>query len=308
MINKKRNDSKVAIIVKTYLRDGFIQRLVHSINEHFPLSYKLYIGDEKPLSVSKNELYKKLENNGHYIEIFEEPKPFPVGVARNRLYARTNKEPYILRLDDDYIFTEETNINNMLLLLNYSRSAGAVSGFEKEQTTVNDNKHNINNYQQGYFYKKDTSIYKFSIPIDFWHWRYYKNVRFQVVDFTSNFLLIKKEVLEKQKWNEELLFRGEHTDFMLDLKKNGWLLMLTPDSIHVHDESGIDKKEEYKYEVSVDTKISKKIHDKILMNKWGIKNKKRINLKTNILDNKYFTTINKIKKKVHKIIRKIIRK
>jgi GT2 family glycosyltransferase len=262
----------VAILIKTYLREGAVNSLVQTIEKYCDVPYKLYIADEFPLSKAKKSLYKELEQQGHKVVIFDESKPVSVCLARNRLVGFVDKEEYILRLDDDFHFHPGTSIANMLNILEHCPEIGALSDIEIQGVDGKGIKAGEVSSQQGFFFYNDINkvLYKQPVPLSLWIWQKVGMLRYAHADFTRNFLLIRKAVFEDVSWNESLQIHGEHTEFMLRLKKTGWQLAFTPDSSHIHNEPEkklVDKN----YAANRNSQMSEQAMHSVYEKEWSIK-------------------------------------
>jgi hypothetical protein len=263
--------SVVAIIVKTYRREGAIQSLVKTIEEYSDLPYRLYIADEHPISIEKENFYKKLIAIGHEILLFHEAKPVSVCYARNKLIQLLKNEKYVLRLDDDFHFSQGTHLSKLKKILDSRPEIGAVSGIEIQGVDGKGIRAGELSSQQGMLlYNEETkTLFKQPVPVGFWHWRSDEGIKYAYADFTRNFLLIKRDVFNKISWNESLQIQGEHTDFMLQLKKSGWLLAFTPESIHTHNEPRKTSVEN-KYIATRQSQLGRDKMKNVFRQEWGI--------------------------------------
>jgi GT2 family glycosyltransferase len=263
--------TKIAVLVKTYLRNGVIQQLVQSLQDYCDLPYRLYVADEQPVSEEKLRIYEQLKDSGHVVLIFDEPQAVSVCYARNRLLDMLRDEPFVLRLDDDFHFCPGTKISRLLTILSTRPEVGAVSDVEIQSVDGKKLKAGDLSAGQGHFHlgNRGKSLLKLPVPVDQWHWRTTEGVRFAYADFTRNFLLIRREVFQSVRWNERLQIHGEHSDFMLRLKKAGWLLAFTPDSVHLHNEPPKDEIS-VEYRLARDSANGKEAMRQVFRDTWGI--------------------------------------
>ena len=270
---------KIAIIIKTYLREEVLFELIHSIKKYSDLPYRLYIADESPISAKKLAFYEALTKEGHEFLLLDDEKPISVCYARNKLVSLLKDEKYVLRIDDDFHFSEHTKLANMKLILDSRPEIGAVSGLEVQGVDGKGIAAGEISAQQGYFFYDEQKkvIYKQPVPINMWHWRRVENIRYAYADFTRNFLLIRKEVFQSVQWNEALQLQGEHSDFMLQLKRSGWLLAFTPDSSHIHNEPPKAKVKK-DYQSARNNELGKLKMDKVFQESWNIKAIKKLNI------------------------------
>lgn len=231
--NIDRNHCSVGIIIPTFLRPEKLINCVNSIFKiysdvnRFQTFFKIYIGEQGEITQEKAELYHKLEEMGH--KIFKLPYNCGLSYTRNYLISQV-KEPYILVIDDDYIFTEESHLEPFFRLLVENENIGIVAGKLKnrEQTPVKifvdkpKNEMNILTHiilPEEYIYSTETKIQK-SVP-------YFES------EYVLNFFIAKKEMFNDIKWDNELKL-VEHADFMLRLKTTKWKAVYTPTVIVEH--------------------------------------------------------------------------
>lgn len=228
----KHNDQKLAVLIKTCHGRPSLIWVLDSLKFAFNnTDYRIYISDEKPLDDWKVDLYNKLSDEGHYIEIHE--PGINCGVARNLLIEQLNDEDLVLRMDDDFELGGEYNFEAMKAVLNASDEIGFCSDFERQ---LGDNKgvKSGSIRPAGGIFKINPPTLKKKFHSPFKKYREINGYRYILAEHTRNLLLIKRDVFNKVKWNEELLFRGEHEEFMLSIKEEGYLGAYTPDSVHYH--------------------------------------------------------------------------
>lgn len=229
----------VAITIKTYRRPERVVDCVRSIETYCDVPFRLYIADDSPSGLRPLELYRDLGRRGHYVHIFEEH--VSVTSARNVLLGQLQKENYVLRLDDDFLFGPQTSLTAMINVLEACPHIGAVASVERQLGRGKGKEDGELSDKQGFLLRDSGALRKLEIPLELVNWRATPDgVRFAPFDFTRNFLLIKRKVFNNVRWREELFFESEHLGFMHDLFANNWGLAQTPDSVHLHDCRGQD--------------------------------------------------------------------
>lgn len=175
---------KIAFCIKTFERPDCVKKLVKSIKKFYPKA-KIYIADDsvKPVKIKG-------------IKVFQLPFDSGLSLGRNILVAKTD-EPYLVFLDDDFIFTKETDIKKFFDFLEENKKYGIVCGALRE-------KGEIRHYEGIYKQEKDKL--------------YYCRTCSRKVDFGFNFFMARREIFNKVWWNPELKL-GEHTDFFLTAKE-----------------------------------------------------------------------------------------
>ncbi len=258
---------EVAIIIKTTPKRRSLLWLINSVELSLSdVKFRFYIADEAPIDEWKEELYDKLEDEGHYIKIWNERKS--VTKARNHLISQLKDEVYVMRLDDDFELGGEFKIDNMLKVL--QRDDIDFCASIERQIGEGKTRSGQIRIESGFITFKKNSAPTLKI-LDDSKWKYtkHKGVRFAHADYFRNLFLIKRKCFDTVKWNEDLMFSGEHVDFFMELKKNGYQGAFTPDSIHLHRDdlkhASIDIENEKSWR-SKDINSHKK---KVFQIKWG---------------------------------------
>jgi GT2 family glycosyltransferase len=225
----------IAVSIKTMARPEHLRSCIESVRRYLSLPHRFYIADDSAPGETDEHLLHELRGDGHVVKRYA--TPVPVTRARNELCAELRDETHLLRMDDDFVLTSETSIEAMLAILDANPSFGAVAGVERQLGPGRGTVDGGLSPHQGYFALRDRTLHKQSIPVDAWLWTRLDNgVRFAIADYTRNMLLVRRVALDTVRWNEDLVFHGEHEAFMLDLKQGGWILAFTPDSEHHHNE------------------------------------------------------------------------
>jgi len=223
-----------------------------------------YIAEDGEISEKKKKLYENLRCKGHII--LELPFNTGASKSRNLLLGELQDERYVLRMDDDFELTNETNILAMKKIINKKPKIGVVADLER-QIGIGKSvfSKQISPYQ-GFFIKKGTKLVKKIVPLNKFDYFYVDGIKCAKCDFSRNMLLIRRDIFKKIKWEEKLKFAGEHLDFMLQIKHSPWDLVFTPLSIHLHRED-IENSNKSIYSK---TKIANMERDIIYKKKWNI--------------------------------------
>lgn len=224
---------KVALLIKTFMRTDLLFEVVDSIYSHAAnVDYRIYVADDGDIDDHRETLYKRLEQDGHRVIRL----PFDLGASAGRNIAlRYMDEPYVLRLDDDFVFTEETRIDRMVQLLETEPAIGAVSDLEVQRHEGKGVAPGDISFGQGNLEQYGSTLWKIPAALDEVDWSEAGGIRYSRCDFARNFLLIRRDLLDHVRWDHRLKIRGEHIDFMLQIiRRSAWDLAYTPDSTHVH--------------------------------------------------------------------------
>lgn len=202
-INRKANLEKLLLSIAKYYPNQNV--IIADQNEYFDRDY--YIA-----------LWAKLAEKG-----MKKPLAYSIGYdaglssARNKLIKKAETK-YILILDDDFIFTEETDILKMKNIMESNHNIGIVGG------AVINGKEELN-FNFNFERSKDT-LYQREASSE---WKTYKGATYKMCDCVLNFALIKTEIAKDIKWDEKIKIQGEHTDFFLRLRDTGWKVAYCPD-------------------------------------------------------------------------------
>jgi glycosyltransferase involved in cell wall biosynthesis len=210
----------IAFCIKTLKRPECLEKLMWSIVKYYPEAHISVADDDKKFNVGfYKDLWKRLMEAGlkHKPVAYNLDYDTGLSACRNFLISKAEGE-YVLILDDDFVFTDETDIMKMKQILDSSPDIGIVGG-----TVLNDN-------QETHFeciFKKDGSTL-YQKP-DTKKLKEHKGIKYKTTDCVFNFALMKKEVFNDVKWDNKIKIKGEHTDFYLRLKETKWKVAYCPE-------------------------------------------------------------------------------
>ena len=196
-----------AYLCVNILRKEETKKTISSLKKFYP-NCKIYIGDQDETSDEMINFYNKYDINYQYFP-FDSGLPYVRNVLINKI-----KESYIMWGDNDFIFTEDSNIYNAIDLLKAKNDIGIVGGLVI--------KNNIKqHYERIILYDKNNGIIiyiplKYTNPIEY----NYKGNIYYYCDMTFNYAIAKNKVFKnkKIKWNESIKVKYEHTDLFLRIK------------------------------------------------------------------------------------------
>ena len=224
----KKRDSKIAIGIKTFMREESLFRALDSIEEHFPYPYRLYIADDGDVSDEKEYRYQQLEIEGHTIIRL----PFNSGISfgRNAITKRA-KEDYVLIMDDDILLTDSESIKRMKGILDSKEDIGLCAGMIYQE---NGEPFGGKDYSRGLRLEIDRGVlfrHRSTGQLS-----KLDGTLFNYADQVVNFFLAKREVFDDIRWDERIKIEYEHMDFSLNLKKTRWkaAVCLNTRLIHCH--------------------------------------------------------------------------
>lgn len=194
----------VEVLIKTFLRDPFLFKVVSDIQETLP-EVKMSIADDGPCTDEKEKLYTGLENSGHTtIPCFYDAG---FGYKSNRLVKELTRS-YALIASDDFDFAPpevKQGIKDMVKVLDEHPDIHICSG------RVNNQRYEYDLLDEGSVVREKTiRPHRKVLP-------YFK------CDLTVNYSLIRKEVFEKVRWFDDVkIGGGEHGSFFVSVKRAGF--------------------------------------------------------------------------------------
>lgn len=217
----------ITACITTYKRVGCLERLVESIQKYYP-NLKIDVVDTKGnLSWGRNELVNRC----------------------------TTK--YCLILEDDFEFTDNTQIEILIEILEQDEGLGVVGG-----EIINDTAKRFQGRNMNFF----RGIMEYTIP-QYPDWQFINNIRYRYCDLISNFFLAKRECLINNPWDEELSLL-EHIPWFWTLKQQGQYKVAYTNLISIqHHKDRSDP--EYN-----EKRNNVKKYKGIIENKYGIKTSK----------------------------------
>jgi glycosyltransferase involved in cell wall biosynthesis len=224
-LEKKKNDVKqVDFCITTFKRPQALRRLMLSIAEYYP-SANIYIADQNE-SLDR-VFYKKLRmdmlNAGMLKRFSVELLPYDCGLshARNHLVTTTPNQ-YKLILDDDMMFTPETDIGKFIKLLEKHPHAGVVGGLLKQNDVEVHFEFNP---------KKDGDTLLHVHDGD--HWKNIEGIQYKKTGCVLNFALMRKDIFQHIQWDAGQKV-SEHLDFYLRMAGLPYQVLYTPDVVIDH--------------------------------------------------------------------------
>lgn len=203
---------RLSILVKTFLRDGYLMRTVKGIQEHVPES-KIVVVDDGYETSTKISWYAQLRADGH--DCLWLPFDSGFGAKANEGVKSCTRE-YVLVASDDFHFTAETrsSLIRMVNFLDLAKNFDVVSG------RVNNRPYEATLDIQG-DRVVESSGYNGEGSI--------AGINFKDCDLTVNFSVIRRSLLDRVKWDGDVkIGGGEHGAFFLDIKKAGGRVAYLP--------------------------------------------------------------------------------
>lgn len=191
------------------MRPGCCVRLIDSIRARHP-DARIYVADDSE------------EEADYDAQAFRLPYDSGLPAKRNHLIDHTD-EPYLLFLDDDFIFSPRTRISKLKRVLEEDTSIGLCAGL------FADPGEEPKRYE-GAFRKEGRDLYfEDATEAD----RSAGIVSYGIADMTCNFFMARREMFADVRWNEELKL-SEHLEFFLAMYETSWKAAFTPEVIVEH--------------------------------------------------------------------------
>ena len=216
---KEGNISKdVTFIIKTFKRYKCLERLLFSIRKYYPQN-KLIIADDNSDTEFNAYLYLKWKKRLN-IEVLRLSYDTGLSYGRNKMVEAT-KTPFILLLDDDFVFNEETRIDKFYKVLKSDINIGLVGGSCLE---------GVKKVHYECSLELKDGVLK-QVP-DGDNWENIEGIKAKQTGCVLNFFLARKKCLTENKWCDKLKV-AEHTDYFLNFKN--WKIYYTPEVSIIHD-------------------------------------------------------------------------
>lgn len=207
-----------AVLVTTFLRDDLLVRCIKSIRKFYP-DIPLFIGDNGRPDDKKQAFCRKMKAT-----LLELPFDCGVGGTRNEALARIPREyRYVVIVEDDCIFTPQTDLAKWQAVLNAEPTVGIVGCLLK----VDDK---TEQHYEATMRITDATHYIERVDNPEWRTSGKPKVRYYLCDLVLNVFLARRAVFDELLWDPQFKTAFEHSDFFLSLKtKTGWKVAYTPD-------------------------------------------------------------------------------
>jgi glycerol-3-phosphate cytidylyltransferase len=225
--------NKIAIAIKTFLREKSLFKTINSIKQYFPLPYKLYIADDSGSFISdeKKVFYENLKKAGH--EIIELPFDSGISLGRNAILKRL-KEEFVLFMDDDILLLDFISIVKMINVFDGNKDIGLVAGMlEHENGEPFGSRHYIRGLR---FEWRENVLFRLPASQQI---QKANGASYVFADQTVNFFIARRKMFDDVKWDNMIKVEYEHMDFFLSLKKTAWkaAVCLDAKALHVRSEN-----------------------------------------------------------------------
>lgn len=205
---------KISFIVKTFKRYNCLEKLLESLYLFYPDAEVIIADDNERLD---RKFYKKWDK----ATVIKLPFDSGLSMGRNEAIKASDRE-FIMLLDDDFIFTEQTDIAKLLTVIESDPRIGVVGGACLENNRVVNYEHKLLFGDNILRHLPDGDLYK---RID--------KVKYKFTECVLNFALFRRSVFRDIQWDNDLKL-AEHIDFYLRFKKLDWLIAYAPQVKVIH--------------------------------------------------------------------------
>ena len=212
--------NNLTALIITFLRPEYTKACIKSLREQYP-DIKIIVAENGKSNQDMAEFCFDHDAKYHVM-------PYDSGVcyARNRLVEFAKTE-YVLVGDDDFFYTPDAKVDQMLTFLESNKLFDLIGGRVEEGGVVK-------NYQ-GYLEFKNGHLNMH--PVDL-RGRFLvettSHLCYNKVDLTFNFFVARKESIKDIPWDEKIKVAYEHSDWFISMKKAGRNVAFSPDPIVVH--------------------------------------------------------------------------
>ncbi len=211
--------SRVSIMVKTFLRDGYLLSCLEGLEKNFA-DCKLIVIDDGYEDGKKITKAADLRRKGHVWDVMPFDSGF--GAKANRAIQYCDRE-YVLIASDDFNFLDPAvrpGVEAMQKVLDAVPSLALVSG------RVDRAPYEFC-WQAGERSLKELACYHGAGEVDGTHYK--------VCDLTVNYSLLRRKIFDGQHggihWDGDVpIGGGEHSAFFLDLQRSYWSVAVVPDA------------------------------------------------------------------------------
>lgn len=210
-----------AIVVTTFIRPRDLEICLKSIRKYYP-TMTLMVADNGRPDPNQAKMIKSYAADHILL-------PFNSGLAmtRNRALENLSEYPFIMMLEDDMEFTEESIIEKFKIVIDGNADLGIVAGaLEHDGITTlfaNDISHDYKN-----------NAFKVN-PIDRPEWKETEGITWFYADYVYNFHIMRN--VPDIRWDDNLKQCIEHFDFAVHIKEEtDWRVAATPEVVCIHHE------------------------------------------------------------------------
>jgi hypothetical protein len=219
-------ESLVTLVFVTIGRNDAARRFVASVRQRYP-GLPILAADQNGPTDEMECFYRD-----HSVRMLWLPFDCGLSFARNRAFEQVGTR-YVLLADDDFVFTDRTQIGSALDVLEEDPELGFLGGSVVDvRTDEHGNEKRLLRRWEKFFVRCERANTLITIPLDHLplQTRLVSGHTVYLCDMTSNWGLFRAEMLSGDiRWDERIKVNGEHEDFFLNLKQNSsWRVGFLP--------------------------------------------------------------------------------
>ena len=206
-------------ITISFLRQEYTRKCVQSLIDNYSC-IKILVAENGEYD---KDMHKFLEAKGIQYHLM----PFDSGVcfARNRLIDEV-KTKYVLIGDDDFFYTETSQVDKMVKFLETHKEFSLIGGRIMEDGTIRD--------YQAKVLIKDGLLQQIPLKPEDLQVCEVSGLRYQEAHLTFNFFVARTEDIKDARWDQNIKVAYEHSDWFIGLQKLGIPVAFSPDPIVIH--------------------------------------------------------------------------
>jgi GT2 family glycosyltransferase len=213
------------VVIKSFRRFRCLTTLVSSIVKFYP-SASIIIADDS-FEHPESEMPQIAQEIRSHPNVQWIQRPFNEGLSAGRNAAvQAATADVIIMCDDDYVFTPETRIENLLTVLEHRLDVDVVVGL------VRFNAIDSSNWACNLHWSSGQPIS--ASPLNT-RWQSTLGVRHRRTDLGLNWYAARRETLLSVPWDNQFKIVMEHIDHFMHLKDAGIHVHYTPDCIVGHE-------------------------------------------------------------------------
>ena len=219
----------VAVVVTTFIRPADLRICLASVRRYYP-DIRIVVADNGRPDSEQAQFIRDMDSE-HII------LPFDSGLAmtRNEALDVLSEVPYVLMMEDDMEFTEESVIEKLKAVIVEHPDIGVVAG----GLELDDGTKNL--FASMISHDKDKNSFKVA-AIDNPEWHETGGVKWYYADYVYNFHIMRNA--PDIRWDAKLKQCIEHFDYAVHMKwETEWKTAVTPEVICKHHEG--HKSDEY---------------------------------------------------------------
>lgn len=224
----------ITIVFVTIDRNQAAKRFVRSVRRRYP-KIPILAADQNGPTDAMTQFYRD-----HGVRALWLPYDCGLSFARNRAIEQIQTR-YVMLADDDFIFTDVTDLCSPIEVMELDRRIGFLGGrlIDIRGPRNGPKKRFVRRWEKYLFLDRRLNSL-ISVPIDYMPLESEKIAGHEVFrcDMTLNWGVMRRAVFsEKIRWDENIKINGEHEEFFLGLKTNScWKVCYLPELLCDHEQ------------------------------------------------------------------------